>query len=137
MAADDFAMSAGNPLLEEEVLIKTRILDDSAHIAGTRVAGAEAPSAGSVLDEKELTNGKIPDSNQSQQYNVDGDDCLKISNLYLFGLCCSPILLLIDVGTDTWLAYQYYVHGDFTYFFLTITFVALPAIISTTFSIRM
>ncbi|XP_034230394.1 XK-related protein 4-like [Thrips palmi] len=43
---------------------------------------------------------------------------------------------LIDHGFSCWLAYQYHTQGQETYFALTITFVVMPALISTGFSMR-
>ncbi|XP_065200154.1 XK-related protein 6-like [Planococcus citri] len=60
-----------------------------------------------------------------------------ITYRYLGGLCFSILFHLLDVGTDVYLAYQYYTLQQTTYFVLTISFVAIPSLIITLISIRM
>lgn len=60
----------------------------------------------------------------------------------VFGLYHIICLLLsittyaLDVGFDSWLAYFYYRQGQGAYFALTLTFLILPALITTAFSLR-
>lgn len=61
---------------------------------------------------------------------------LKFGFYYLTCHLLSILTYLIDHGFSCWLAYQYHTQGQETYFALTITFVIMPALISTGFSMR-
>ncbi|XP_067006507.2 XK-related protein 4 [Anabrus simplex] len=51
-------------------------------------------------------------------------------------LTLSIATYLLDIGFDSWLAYFYYIQGQGAYFALTITFMIIPALITTAFSMR-
>lgn len=60
----------------------------------------------------------------------------KFGFYYLTCHLLSIATYLVDHCFSCWLAYQYHVQGQETYFALTITFLILPALISTGFSMR-
>lgn len=61
----------------------------------------------------------------------------RVTNWDIAGFIISIISHLVDVVFDCNLAYRYYINGDFGYFFTTVGFILIPALINTAFSIRM
>lgn len=61
----------------------------------------------------------------------------RVTNWDIAGFVISIISHLVDVGFDCNLAYRYYSNKDFGYFFTTVGFILIPALINTAFSIRM
>lgn len=55
----------------------------------------------------------------------------------IVGFVVSIISHLADVVTDCNLAYQYYLNDNIGYFFATLGFILIPAVINTGFSLRM
>ncbi len=90
-------------------------------------------------------NGKNVSRNVLFSNHLSGDSgdeyeepsSTKISSLYLTGLVVSIILHVLDVGTDMYLAYQYYQFDEKGYFILTACFIILPAVINSLVSTRM
>lgn len=93
----------------------------------------------SIVNEKrnhasllEHFNQELPDYGGGEySYSV------KITRIYLYGLVFSIVLHVTDVGTDVYLAYQYFRYSDIAYSLLTVSFVVIPAFISTMLSIKM
>lgn len=92
-----------------------------------------------VIDEnKEKHTSLLEHFNQELSDHGDGYEYyVKITRIYLFGLIFSIVLHVMDVGTDIYLAYQYFRYNEIAYFLLTVSFVAFPAFISTMLSIKM
>lgn len=61
----------------------------------------------------------------------------RVTNWDIAGFVISIISHLVDVGLDCNLAYRYYEYQNLTYFFATVGFILIPALINTAFSIRM
>lgn len=61
----------------------------------------------------------------------------RVTNWDIAGFVISIVSHLVDVGLDCNLAYRYYNNEDLTYFFATVGFILIPALINTAFSIRM
>ncbi|XP_018327856.1 XK-related protein 6 [Agrilus planipennis] len=55
----------------------------------------------------------------------------------IFGFIISIISHIVDIGLDCNLAYTYYRSNQMPYFFATVGFIAVPALINTAFSVRM
>ncbi len=69
----------------------------------------------------------------------------KTENLYtepefsLFYALCFVISIatfVADMGLHCWLAYSFHARGEILYFFLTVTFIIVPSMVSTGFSMR-
>lgn len=76
-------------------------------------------------------NQELSDHGGGNEYSF------KITRLYLFSLIFSIVLHVADVGTDSYLAYQYFRFYEIAYFLLTVSFIVFPAFISTMLSIKM
>lgn len=76
-------------------------------------------------------------SNISLNKGVNDNVTIEIKKLYIFGLITSIILHILDVGTDIYLAFQYYQYNEMNYFILTVSFIIFPAFINTMISTRM
>lgn len=61
----------------------------------------------------------------------------RVTNWDIAGFVISIISHLLDVIFDCNIAYRYYDHQQFAYFFTTLAFILIPAFINTVFSIRM
>lgn len=61
----------------------------------------------------------------------------RVTNWDIAGFIISIISHLLDVLFDCNIAYRYYDHQQFAYFFTTLAFILIPAFINTVFSIRM
>lgn len=61
----------------------------------------------------------------------------RVTNWDIAGFVISIINHLVDVGFDLNLAYQYYIGEDPAYFYITLAFILIPALVNTAFSIRM
>lgn len=62
---------------------------------------------------------------------------VKVTRIYLCSLVLSIVLHIVDVGTDVFLAYQYFHLKEIYAFLLTVAFVVIPTFISTMLSIKM
>lgn len=89
-----------------------------------------------IKHELKREDGFVTDRLTNIVASTDNDN-IKITNLYLCSLFLSPFLHIMDVGTDLYLAYQYYSHDEKTYFLLTATLIVFPSLVTTIFSIRM
>ncbi|KAF7270296.1 XK-related protein 4-like [Rhynchophorus ferrugineus] len=61
----------------------------------------------------------------------------RATNWDIAGFIISIISHLVDVFFDCNLAYRYYINGTLGYFFTTLAFILIPAVINTFFSLRM
>lgn len=61
----------------------------------------------------------------------------RVTHLDVAGFVISIISHIVDVGLDCNLAVRYYLSGQKAYFFATIAFILIPALINTAFSVRM
>ncbi|XP_969920.2 XK-related protein 6 [Tribolium castaneum] len=61
----------------------------------------------------------------------------RVTNWDIAGFVISIISHILDVIFDCNIAYRYYVHQQFAYFFTTLGFILVPAFVNTVFSIRM
>lgn len=97
------------------------------------------PKDNETKPETKENEGFVTDRLTNVGASTDNNN-VTITNLYICSLVISPVLHIMDVGSDSYLAYQYYQQKDaktYTYFLLTVTFIFFPAIITTIFSIRM
>lgn len=80
------------------------------------------------------------DSNSSKSGLDEPDELpkdLSISYWDLIVLVLAIVGHVIDVCIDFNVAYQYYIYEKFTYFVLTIIFIAVPSIVNTYMSLKM
>lgn len=61
----------------------------------------------------------------------------RATNWDIAGFVISIVSHLVDVGFDLSLAYQYYLGEHPIYFYLTLAFILIPALVNTAFSIRL
>ncbi|KAL1500740.1 hypothetical protein ABEB36_006185 [Hypothenemus hampei] len=89
-----------------------------------------------VLQQKKMYNEP-----NAQQNNKDEIDRLpsrdRVTKWDIAGFIISIISHLVDVFFDCNLAYRYYLDATIGYFFTTLGFILIPAIINTGFSLRM
>lgn len=80
---------------------------------------------------------------QTKMCDIERDEIDRIpskdraTNWDIAGFVISIISHIADVGFDCSLAYRYYFYNELKYFFTTLAFIIIPAIINTAFSIRM
>lgn len=80
---------------------------------------------------------------QTKMCNSDRDEIDRIpskdraTNWDVAGFIFSIISHLLDILFDCNVAYRYYAYNDLAYFFATLSFIIIPAIINTIFSVRM
>lgn len=55
---------------------------------------------------------------------------------YMLCFLISIVTFISDITMHCWLAYIFHVKSEVLYFFLTITFIIVPSIVSTGFSMR-
>lgn len=60
-----------------------------------------------------------------------------VTNLDIFGLIYSIIAHLVDAGLDIYLAVFYFNNSNYDYFFWTVLFIVVPAVINTCVSLAM
>ncbi|XP_026281255.1 XK-related protein 7 [Frankliniella occidentalis] len=96
-------------------------------MASSDVGKVSSASLGAKIDEIGVRhseeNGKMASS-------------LKFGFYYITCHLLSIVTYLVDHSFSCWLAYQYHVQEQETYFALTVTFIVLPALISTGISMR-
>lgn len=61
----------------------------------------------------------------------------RATNWDIAAFVISIISHLVDVGFDLNLAYRYYIGEDPIYFYVTLAFILIPALVNTAFSIRL
>lgn len=84
-----------------------------------------------VLHQKKMCN----DNERDEIDRLPSKD--RANNWDIAGFVISIISHLVDVFFDCNLAYRYYLNGSLGYFFTTLGFILIPAIINTGFSLRM
>lgn len=84
-----------------------------------------------VLHQKKMCN----DNDRDEIDRLPSKD--RVSNWDIAGFVISIISHLVDVFFDCNLAYRYYLSGSLGYFFTTLGFILIPAVINTGFSVRM
>lgn len=100
------------------------------------MSSAETQHPADETNHDESSKLKYNDSSAETNFKPESISTT-ITYKYICGLCLSILFHLLDVGTDTYLAYQYYSLGQTTYFVLTLSFVIIPSLIITLMSIRM
>ena len=78
---------------------------------------------------------------ESEGRTVDTVDYIpsrdRATNWDIAGFVISIVSHLVDIVLDLVLAYNYYTNGKIIYFFATVGFILIPAMVNTAFSVRM
>lgn len=76
----------------------------------------------------------VPESEKRKNESLFSDPDFGL----FYGLCfiISIMTFIMDLSMHCWLAYVYHTRNDLFYFLLTATFIIIPSIVSTGFSMR-
>ncbi len=92
------------------------------------------------MDEKARENGQVAEQkmpfsrpNMFDPLPPASETNFTALDIFLYVFCI--VSYLGDVGSDIWVAHQYYDNGDVWWFSLTVIFIVVPALVTTAFSL--